>query len=146
MEKTAYKDIFDSEQIIGASTILKIGSMRIVASLDADHEYHFLLMPIAHRESFTELTGEELKDMQFAERAISEFYKAHGIDGYSKIELVGKGAGRTIEHLHWHFVPGKSDVFHNNPKDRPIHRNGEQMKKVVDSLRPEFEEIMRKLK
>ncbi|MEM3208709.1 MAG: HIT domain-containing protein [Candidatus Micrarchaeaceae archaeon] len=139
MEKVA--DIFDNESIIGASTIKRVGTFRIVASKDADHEYHFLLMPIAHRERFAELTIEELTDMQKAEAIIQIFYAKHGINGYSKIELVGEEAGRTIPHYHVHFVPGKSDAFHNDPSKRHIHRDSTQMSKVVQELAAEFSGI-----
>ncbi|MEM3227517.1 MAG: HIT domain-containing protein, partial [Candidatus Micrarchaeaceae archaeon] len=134
-------DIFDRENIIGPSTITILGTVRIVASKDADHEYHFLVMTVKHREKFTELTPEELSDMQKAERIIERFYKKHGINGYSKIELVGEEAGRTVAHYHVHFIPLKSDLFHNNPKDRGIHRDQEQMNKIVKELIVEFKSI-----
>ncbi len=136
-----YNDIFDNEEVIGKSTIIKIGTIRIVASMDADHEYHFLVMTIAHRNNYFELTDAERSDYALAEKVIAGFYKMHGIDGYSKIELVGEEAGRTIPHWHVHFVPGKSDNFHNNPKERPLHRSSEELHTFAKSLSPEFENI-----
>ncbi|MGC8676572.1 MAG: HIT domain-containing protein, partial [Candidatus Micrarchaeia archaeon] len=144
-EAVKYNDIFDNEEVIGKSTIIKVGTMRIVASMDADQEYHFLVMTIAHRNNSLELTDAERSDYALAERVIAEFYKMHGIGGYSKIELVGEEAGRTIPHWHVHFVPGKSDNFHNNPKDRPIHRSGVELSKFAEGLRPQFEEIAKSL-
>jgi diadenosine tetraphosphate (Ap4A) HIT family hydrolase len=134
-------DIFDDEKIIGASTITTIGTVRIVASKDADHEFHFLVMTIQYRDSFIDLTETELKDMQMAESLIAAFYKAHGLDSYSKIELVGSGAGRTIPHFHTHFLPGKSDLFNNNPGNRALHRSADQLNEIVSRLRPEFENL-----
>ncbi|MGC8538150.1 MAG: HIT domain-containing protein [Candidatus Micrarchaeia archaeon] len=120
---------------------MKVGTARIVASIDADHEYYFLVMTITHRNVFSELTDDEKRDYARAEDVISAFYKMHGINGYSKIELVGEESGRTISHLHVHFVPGKSDSFHNNPKDKPLHRSSEELYSFAVSLSPEFENI-----
>jgi diadenosine tetraphosphate (Ap4A) HIT family hydrolase len=139
-------DIFDDEKIIGASTITKVGTIRIVASKDADHEFHFLLIPIRHVEYFTELKEDEFKDMQSAESLIDAFYRARRLDGYSKIELVGIGAGRTVPHYHVHFIPGKSDNFHNNPSDRVLHRSADQIREVVSELSPEFERLKENLR
>ncbi len=134
----AMADIFDDEKIIGISTITKVGAIRIVASKDADHDFHFLLMPIEHRGDFTELTETELKDMQRAESLVARFYKKHGLDGYSKIERVGASAGRTVPHYHVHILPGKSDNFHSNPADRALHRSTDQIKEAVSELSAEF--------
>lgn len=138
----AMADIFDDEKIIGGSTIVKFGTIRIVASKDADHDFHFLLMPVEHREDFTELTEVELKDMQKSESLVAELYKQHGLDGYSKIELVGTGAGRTVQHYHVHILPGKSDNFHNNPADRALHRSADQIREVVSKLNSEFKKLI----
>ncbi len=81
--------------------------------------------------------------MQNAESLIAAFYRAHRFDGYSKIELVGIGAGRTVPHYHVHFLPGKSDNFHNNPADRELHRSADQIREAVSALSPEFERLKR---
>jgi histidine triad (HIT) family protein len=67
---------------------------------------HLLVLPERHVDTFKdvgEFSADEAKRMlefvaQTAERA--------GLDDYQVIVNVGRGAGQTIFHLHWHVLGG----------------------------------------
>ena len=136
-EKSAQKDIFCREEIIGSSTLAKVGTARIVLSMDAVAKYHMLVMPIRHVERIEELTDEEHRDIVKALSSIEEFYKARGIEGYKLVLLSGPAAGQTIQHVHWHVIPGNAE-FVTDPKRRSVHYSGEELAKEADVLRRDF--------
>ncbi|MCL5239076.1 MAG: HIT family protein [Candidatus Marsarchaeota archaeon] len=137
MEKTATKDIFCREEIVGRSTITKAEGMRIVLAMDGVAEYHVLIVPVRHVARLSELTQEENAGMLKALRLVEGFYSAHGIDGYKLILLSGPGAGQTISHMHWHVIPGNSE-FVTDPKQRSLHYTPEELSKKAAALAPEF--------
>ena len=136
-EKNTANDIFCREEIIGASTIKKVGTMRVVLSMDGVEEYHLLVMPIRHVENAASLSIQERDDMVGAVGLIERFYASHGIGGYKQILLSGPAAGRTVPHLHWHIIPGNSE-FVTDPKQRKIHYSAEELKDKTKTLAREF--------
>ncbi len=136
-EKSAQKDIFCREEIIGSSTLAKVGTARIVLSMDAVAKHHMLVMPIRHVERIDELTDEEHRDIVKALRSIEEFYKAHNIEGYKLVLLSGPAAGQTVQHAHWHVIPGNAE-FVTDPKRRSVHYSGEELAWEADVLRRDF--------
>ncbi len=138
METEKKKDIFCREEVIGASTVAKVGTMRIVLSMDGVAEYHFLVMPIRHVEDAAELSTQEWSDMTAAVGLIARFYASHSIEGYKQILLSGPAAGQTVPHLHWHIIPGNSE-FVTDPKQRKIHYTPDELGKKAKELANEFE-------
>jgi histidine triad (HIT) family protein len=67
---------------------------------------HLLVLPERHVASFREISefpDEEAKRML---DFIAETAKAAGLEDYRVVVNVGKGAGQTVFHLHWHVLGG----------------------------------------
>jgi histidine triad (HIT) family protein len=69
---------------------------------------HLLVLPERHVDTFrdvSEFEGDEAKRM--LEFVASTAAKA-GLDDYQVIVNVGRGAGQSVFHLHWHILGGGS--------------------------------------
>jgi diadenosine tetraphosphate (Ap4A) HIT family hydrolase len=77
-----------------------------VRDLEPASRGHTLVIPKRHRQSFFELTGDEVAACHAllqSERA--EIAKAHRPDGYNIGVNDGASAGQSIPHTHWHLIP-----------------------------------------
>jgi len=67
---------------------------------------HFLIIPKKHIESIKSEGSEKVDaDLILAAKKIAE---ERGIEGYRLVFNVGREGGQIIEHLHLHFLAGKS--------------------------------------
>ena len=67
---------------------------------------HLLVLPERHVDSFKdvgEFGAEEAKRML---EFVADTAERAGLDDYQVIVNVGRGAGQTIFHLHWHVLGG----------------------------------------
>jgi histidine triad (HIT) family protein len=67
---------------------------------------HLLVLPERHVETFREIgefPAEEAKRML---EFVAETAREAGLDDYQVVVNVGRGAGQTIFHLHWHVLGG----------------------------------------
>ncbi len=68
---------------------------------------HLLVIPRRHVETFREIgefpPDEPLRMLEF----VAETAKVAGLEDYKVVVNVGRGAGQTIFHLHWHILGGK---------------------------------------
>jgi histidine triad (HIT) family protein len=67
---------------------------------------HLLVIPERHVETFrdvTEFPAEEAKRML---GFVAETAREVGLEDYQVVVNVGRGAGQTIFHLHWHVLGG----------------------------------------
>jgi histidine triad (HIT) family protein len=70
-------------------------------------ETHLLVLPERHVDTFRdvgEFSEEETKRML---EFVAETARAARLDDYRVIVNVGRGAGQTIFHLHWHVLGGR---------------------------------------
>ena len=68
---------------------------------------HLLVLPERHVASFREISefpDEEAKRML---DFIAETAREAGLEDYRVVVNVGKGAGQTVFHLHWHVLGGR---------------------------------------
>jgi histidine triad (HIT) family protein len=71
---------------------------------------HLLVLPERHVASFREISefpDEEAKRML---DFIAETAREAGLEDYRVVVNVGKGAGQTVFHLHWHVLGGRFDT------------------------------------
>jgi ATP adenylyltransferase len=68
---------------------------------------HLLIAPLAHKGQLSDLTDDELLDLQLVlRRTIALLTKAMRPDGYNVGLNLGRVAGAGLPgHLHWHVVP-----------------------------------------
>jgi histidine triad (HIT) family protein len=69
---------------------------------------HLLVLPERHVDTFRdvgEFTGDEAKRML---EFVAETASRAGLEDYQVIVNVGRGAGQTVFHLHWHVLGGGS--------------------------------------
>jgi histidine triad (HIT) family protein len=67
---------------------------------------HLLVLPERHVDSFKdvgEFGAEEAKRML---EFVADTAERAGVDDYQVVVNVGRGAGQTIFHLHWHVLGG----------------------------------------
>jgi histidine triad (HIT) family protein len=67
---------------------------------------HLLVLPERHVDTFKdvgEFSADEAKRML---EFVAETARRAGLDDYQVIVNVGRGAGQTIFHLHWHVLGG----------------------------------------
>ena len=69
---------------------------------------HILIVPRLHIPSLAEVTEEHTPLLGAVVRAANLVAKQQGIaaSGYRLVVNVGRGAGQTIFHLHWHLTGG----------------------------------------
>jgi histidine triad (HIT) family protein len=70
-------------------------------------DVHLLVIPERHVETFREIeqfTSDEAHRML---AFIAEAAQHEGLEDYNVVVNVGKGAGQTIFHLHWHVLGGR---------------------------------------
>lgn len=99
---------------------------------------HTLLLPKHHSSDFLEVSEEGLKQvmgsLQKVTKAVKEATKAEGI----KIEIhLGKAAGQSVLHLHFHIIPRweGDDLTHWPKKDIPE----QEMKAIQDAIVTQLE-------
>jgi histidine triad (HIT) family protein len=67
---------------------------------------HLLVLPERHVDTFKdvgEFTADETRRML---EFVAETARRAGLDDYQVVVNVGRGAGQTIFHLHWHVLGG----------------------------------------
>ena len=70
-------------------------------------DVHLLVLPERHVETFRdvgEFSADEAKRML---EFVAEAAREAGLEDYRVIVNVGRGAGQTVFHLHWHVLGGR---------------------------------------
>ena len=73
-------------------------------------ETHLLVLPERHVDSLKDVG--EFPDDEAARmlRFVADTARAAGLEDYRVLVNVGRGAGQTIFHLHWHILGGRVDA------------------------------------
>ena len=68
---------------------------------------HLLVIPERHVDTFREVSlfsaDESLRMLEF----VADTARGAGLEDYRVVVNVGRGAGQTVFHLHWHVLGGK---------------------------------------
>jgi histidine triad (HIT) family protein len=79
-----------------------------VRDINPKADVHLLVLPERHVDTFRdvgEFGADEAKRML---EFVAEAARAEGLEDYRVIVNVGRGAGQTIFHLHWHVLGGRT--------------------------------------
>jgi histidine triad (HIT) family protein len=71
-------------------------------------DVHLLILPERHVDTFRDVgdfSAEEAKRML---EFVADAARQAGLEDYRVIVNVGRGAGQTVFHLHWHVLGGRS--------------------------------------
>ncbi len=88
--------------------VLKADGFVAIADINPKAEVHLLVLPQRHVETFRdvgEFGADEAKRML---DFVAETARDAGLDDYRVIVNVGRGAGQTVFHLHWHVLGGRT--------------------------------------
>ena len=79
-----------------------------VRDINPKADVHLLVLPERHVDTFRdvgEFGADEAKRML---EFVAEAARAEGLEDYRVIVNVGRGAGQTVFHLHWHVLGGRT--------------------------------------
>src|SRR3569832_753069 len=138
------QDAFCTKAVIDAQLICEGKHIRVLYNYApiGEEGLHYLLVPKAHKEKFTELNQDEFDEIQkFAGKLIAN-YPEHLCYRYSK---TGRLAGQTVPHFHEHVVflrpehdfKGKLSVFWRMVMP-PTPLNSVELDKRVKDLQARF--------
>ena len=73
-------------------------------------ETHLLVLPERHVDTFRDVDAFPDDEAGRMLRFIAETAKRVGLEDYRVLVNVGRGAGQTVFHLHWHVLGGRMDA------------------------------------
>lgn len=83
------------------------GRFVAIHDINPQAETHLLVIPERHVETFREIREFPADEMQEMLEFVADTASEVGLDDYRVVVNVGRGAGQTIFHLHWHVLGGR---------------------------------------
>ena len=83
------------------------GRFVAIKDINPQAETHLLVIPERHVETFREIREFPADEMQEMLEFVADTASEAGLDDYRVVVNVGRGAGQTIFHLHWHVLGGR---------------------------------------
>ena len=68
---------------------------------------HILIIPKKHISSLSQAAEEDLELLGIIQLAVTKIAKDLGLKDFRLVLNNGKGAGQTVEHLHYHLLSGR---------------------------------------
>ena len=78
-----------------------------IRDINPKADVHLLVVPEHHVETFRDIADFSADEAKQMLEFIAEAAKHEGLEDYNVIVNVGRGAGQTIFHLHWHVLGGR---------------------------------------
>jgi len=101
---------------------------------------HVLIIPERHVERFEHLTAAEIAALSDAIKKVDlAVRRAFGSQDYLLLQKNGRGAGQSVPHVHFHYLPGVKFLplhFFLSPWLKPM--KSEELKRVRDLLSESF--------
>jgi histidine triad (HIT) family protein len=79
-----------------------------IADINPKAEVHLLVLPERHVETFRDVADFGADEAKRMLEFVAETAREAGLDDYRVIVNVGRGAGQTVFHLHWHVLGGRT--------------------------------------
>jgi len=67
---------------------------------------HLLVIPERHVETFRDIEAFPPEEAKRMLAFVADTARASGLEDYKVVVNVGRGAGQTVFHLHWHLLGG----------------------------------------
>jgi histidine triad (HIT) family protein len=68
---------------------------------------HLLVIPERHLETFRDIGELDADESRRLLRFVADTARDAGLEDYRVVVNVGRGAGQTVFHLHWHVLGGR---------------------------------------
>jgi histidine triad (HIT) family protein len=78
-----------------------------IRDINPKADVHLLVIPERHVETFREIADFPADEAKQMLDFIAEAARDEGLEDYNVVVNVGRGAGQTVFHLHWHVLGGK---------------------------------------
>lgn len=78
-----------------------------IRDINPQADVHLLVLPERHVDSFRDVGEFPAEEARRMLEFVAETAQAVGLDDYRVVVNVGRGAGQTIFHLHWHILGGE---------------------------------------
>jgi histidine triad (HIT) family protein len=78
-----------------------------VRDINPQAETHLLVLPERHVDSFREVGDFEAEEAKRMLEFVAQTAREAGLEDYRVVVNVGRSAGQTIFHLHWHVLGGR---------------------------------------
>lgn len=72
---------------------------------------HLLVLPERHLDTLRDVGKLGAEDTRQMLEFVTETARVAGLEDYRVIVNVGRGAGQTVFHLHWHVLGGRLPAF-----------------------------------
>jgi histidine triad (HIT) family protein len=72
---------------------------------------HLLVLPERHVETFRDVAQLDADEAKRMLEFVAETAREAGLEDYRVVVNVGRGAGQTVFHLHWHVLGGELERF-----------------------------------
>ena len=86
--------------------VRKVDGFAAIRDINPKAPVHLLVIPERHVQTFRdvgEFSADEAKRML---EFVADLAREAGLDDYQVVVNVGRGAGQTVFHLHWHLLGG----------------------------------------
>jgi histidine triad (HIT) family protein len=77
-----------------------------VRDINPKAETHLLVLPERHVDTFRDVRAFPPEEAKRMLEFVAETARTAGLEDYRVIVNVGRGAGQTVFHLHWHVLGG----------------------------------------
>jgi histidine triad (HIT) family protein len=101
-------DCLFCQLVAEADHVRKVDGFVAIRDINPKADVHLLVLPERHVDSFRdvrEFGSDEAKRML---EFVADTAREAGLEDYRVIVNVGRGAGQTIFHLHWHVLGGRT--------------------------------------
>ena len=86
--------------------VRKANGFVAIEDINPQAEVHLLIIPERHVDSFREIGEFPARETKRMLEFVAETASKAGLEDYQVVVNVGRGAGQTIFHLHWHVLGG----------------------------------------
>ena len=77
-----------------------------IRDINPQADTHLLVLPERHVDSFREVGEFEPDEAKRMLEFVAATARREGLEDYKVLVNVGRGAGQTVFHLHWHILGG----------------------------------------
>jgi histidine triad (HIT) family protein len=77
-----------------------------IRDINPQADTHLLVIPERHVDTFRDIGAFPAEETKRMLEFVAETARVAGLDDYRVVVNVGRGAGQTVFHVHWHILGG----------------------------------------